>query len=159
MKKIILFFAILSLMLAGVSSAARYNYTWKDADGVLNITDYPPPEDVEIIDISVIPMPEENPEDKGIEQQNVVESQNNALNRLQAEAASLRKEEAALRRNAADLTTEAQELIRISKKVKYKRRYRVRAGKKEREAEALISKADALAKQAEALEKQAAQLK
>jgi hypothetical protein len=46
---------ILSIFFQGSSHAGVNNYTWKDDRGTLNITDYPPPEGVEILDISPVP--------------------------------------------------------------------------------------------------------
>ncbi len=54
MKKKIILFTLLTVMIVGTSNGEQFNYTWKDAEGVLNITDYPPPDGIEIIDISVI---------------------------------------------------------------------------------------------------------
>ena len=43
---------ILSAFFSSISYGAENIYTWKDEQGVLNITDQSPPDGVEIIDIS-----------------------------------------------------------------------------------------------------------
>ena len=159
MKKAILLLAVLTALLAESSLGARFNYTWKDADGVLNITDFPPPEDAEVLDVRVIPIPDEKQITPTVKQPEVRQEQDQARNRLLAEAASLRKEEATLRQEAAGLNDEAQELRRLGKKQGNKSRYRLRAAKKEREAEELINRADILGAKAQTLEHQASGLK
>jgi hypothetical protein len=149
---------LLTLFLAGICSSAEFNYTWKDAEGNLFITDYPPPDGVEIIDISIIPVPA--PQQLAPVQQQVEQpGQDEIRSRLEAEAAALRKEETALRYKAAGLAEEAEEQRRIGKKRHYKERYQRRAGIKDREAEELVRQADALAGKAESLERQASELK
>lgn len=159
MKKAILLLAVLMVLLAESSVDARFNYTWRDADGVLNITDYPPPEDAEVIDVRVIPFPDEKQITPEVKQPEVQQEQDQTRNRLLAEAASLRNEEATLRQEAAELIDEAQELRRLAKKQGNKRRYRLRAAKKEKEAEELLNRADILGAKAQTLEQQASRLK
>lgn len=145
----------LTLFLAGMCYGAEFNYTWKDAEGNLYITDYPPPDGAEIIDISIIPVPAPKPP---IQQQVEQPGQSEIRSRLEAEAAALRKEETALRHKAAVLAEEAAEQRRIGKKRHYKERFQRRAGIKDREAEELVRQADALAGKAESLEGQASKL-
>jgi len=161
MKKIILLLAVLMVLLAESSLAARFNYTWRDADGVLNITDYPPPEDAEVIDVRVIPLPDEMQIPPTVKQPEVrqKQEQDQTRNRLLAEAESIRNEAATLRQEAEGLTDEAQELRRLAKKKRYASKYRVRAAKKEKEVEELINRADILGAKAQILEQQASRLK
>lgn len=159
MKKVILLLTVLVVMLAESSIGARYNYTWRDAGGILNITDYPPPEDAEVIDVRVIPLPDEKQVPPEVKQREVQQEQDQTRNRLLAEAASLRNEEATLRQEAAGLTDEAQELRRLAKKKRYAGKYRVRAAKKEKEAEELLNRADILNAKAQTMEHQAFRLK
>ena len=158
MKKIIILLAVLLLMIAETAIAARYNYTWKDADGGLNITDYPPPEDAELLDVRVIPMPETKEITPTRRQNELIQEQNETRKRLLLKAESLKEEEARLRQRAAELIGEAGELRRISKKLHYKSRHRLRAAKKEEEAEELLNRADSLSKEAETLELEASGL-
>ena len=158
MKKVILF-TILTVMIAGISNGAQYRYTWKNAEGGLNITDYPPPENVEIIDITVISLPNEKQVVPVIKKQDVRHNKNATQERQLAQAASLRKEEAKLRQNATNLKDEAQELLRIGNKQRHKRSWRYRASIKEKEAKGFIRQAESLARKAEDLERQASQLK
>ena len=156
-SKIILI-TLLTLFLAGICSSAEFNYTWNDGEGNLFITDYPPPNGAEIIDISIIPVPA--PQQLAPIQEQVEQpDQNETRSRLEGEAAALRKEETVLRQKAAGLAEEAEEQRRLGKKHHYKERYQRRAGIRDREAEELVRQADALAGKAESLERQASELK
>jgi len=130
----------------------NYNYTWRDANGTLNITDYAPPDNVEILEISPIPhvppppAPEVLPEAK-VEKQQLLKS-----------AAALRQQEEALRTKATDLINEATELRSRDAIRKVKRRYSRFARRMEDEAQGLITSADQAAQKAAALEAQAAAL-
>ncbi len=158
MKKTTILFVFFTVMIAGNSIAERYNYTWKDTKGVINITDYPPPEDIEIIDVRVVPIPVKSQIDPQVKKQQIQQRKSTTRNRLLAKAASLRKEEAKLRQKATILNDEAQELRRVAKKNKYKGRYRRKASNKERNAEEFITKANSMSRKAEALDHQASQL-
>jgi hypothetical protein len=146
--------SVLTLLLAGISSGAEFNYTWKDTEGNLFITDYPPPDGAEILEVSIIPLPEQK-QVAPARKQEVTPGQKATLSRLEAEAAVLRKQEADLRQKAAELVAEADEQLRLAKKRHYKERYQRRAGIKKREAEELARQADALSVKAESLERQA----
>lgn len=150
--------AVLTLFLAGICFGAQFNYTWKDAQGNLSVTDYPPPEGAEIIDISIIAGPEQQ-RIAPVQQQDGPPGQSATRSRLVAEAAVLRNQETSLRQQAAGLAEEAEEQRRLGRKHHYKERYQRRAGLKDREAEELIRQADALSGKAESLERQAAELK
>lgn len=149
---------VLTLFLAGICYGAQFTYTWKDAEGKLLITDYPPPDGAEIMDISVIATPGQQHVAQ-VQQQVAQPGQSPTRSRLEAEAAALRKEEAALRQKAAGLAEEAEEQRRLAKKHHYKERYQRRAGLKDREAEELVRQADVLSDQAQSLVRQAAELK
>lgn len=154
--KIVLLIAALILFTAGICTGARFNYTWKNKDGVLNVTDYPPPEGTEIIEISIIPtIPEQKKAAPAadIKAQKKMQGPNEEQRRLMAEAYALRNEELLLRQEASRLLEEAREQRRLGKLQRYKERYRRRASKKEKEAQELISQADSLARKAENLEK------
>lgn len=150
--------AALTLLLAGICYGERYNYTWKDADGNLFITDYPPPDGSEILEVNVIPLPERQ-QVAPPRKQDVPSGPKAARSGLEAEAADLRKQEADLRQKAAGLAAEAEEQLRLAKKHHYKERYQRRAGLKEREAEELVRQADALSAKAQSLERQASEQK
>lgn len=153
-----LLLAVLFLCIATICAGARFSYTWKDAEGNLFITDYAPPDDAEVLDVRIIPMPEQPQVDPEIIKEQQLERQSKARRALLTRAAELKKEEQELRRQAADLTEEAGELRRLAKKLHYKQRYRRRAALKEEEAADLANRADELARQADALERQAGQL-
>lgn len=157
-SKIILTVALTLLLLAGICYGALFNYTWKDAEGDLFITDYPPPDGAEIIEISIIPAPEQQ-RVTAAQQQVEPTGPITARSRMEAEAAALRKQESVLRHKAGELFAEAEEQRRLGKKHHYKERYQRRAGLKDREAEELVRQADALAGKAESLERQASELK
>ena len=158
MKKKVILFTLLTAMLVGTSNGAQFNYTWKNAEGVLNITDYPPPEDVEIIDISIIPLPDK--EQAIVKKQNEAQTQSATPDRRrQVEAASLRKEAVKLRQHATNLSAEAQELMRLSKIQKRTPKLRLVARRKVIKANGLISQAESLVSKAENLEHKASQLK
>ena len=159
MRTRIFLFTALLLCLAAVCSAARFSYTWKDAEGNLHITDFAPPEDAEVLDVRVIPMPEPEQIDPEALQQQRIEQRQDARQEMLARAAQLRKEEKTLREKAANLREEARELRRVAKKLHYKQRNRLRAGLKEDEAAELDNQADGLAREASALEQRAARLK
>lgn len=152
-------FVVLLVLLAGTCHGGNNNYTWKDAHGTLNITDYPPPEDAEIIDISPIPSPPAETVPAAPQSQGTLQEQNTTRNQLLAEAAALRKEEETLRLRAAELNAEAEELRSRSAIQKVKRRYRRWARGMDQEAADLISRADSLAGKAQALETKAAQIR
>ena len=158
MKKKVFLFVFLMLLIAGISNGARYNYTWEDKDGVLNVTDFPPPEGANIIDISVIPMPKKKLLAIEEKQQKDLQLQSETRELLLVEAAALRSEEVALRLKAAELNAEAWEQRRLSKLHRYKDRYRRRASKKEQQAQDLISQADSLGRKAEILERKSSKL-
>ena len=160
MKKKIILCTMLTVMITSTSNGAQYNYTWKDADGVLNITDYAPPEGAEILDINVIPKQDKKQASPDIQEQNALQNQNAAQNRQrQFEAASLRNEAAKLRQNAANIAEEAKELSRIANLQKRNRRLLVLSNSNAKKAEELFSQADSLVRRAEELEQQASQLK
>jgi hypothetical protein len=152
MKKKVILLILLTVMIVGTSNGEQFNYTWKDAEGVLNITDYPPPDGIEIIDISVIRLSNKKQAAPVVKKQNKQQNQS-ATQNVQL-AASLRKEEAGLRQKATNLDDEAQELLRIGNRQRHKRSWRYRANIKENEAEELIRQAESLARKAEALERQ-----
>ena len=162
MKNRIILCTILMLFLSGMSYASRFNYTWIDADGTLNVTDYPPPGNAEIIDISAIPSPPKKQVDvlsaDEMKQKKLLK-QSQEKKRLMAQAEKLRDQEAELRQQASRLIDEAKEQRRLSKLNRYKGKYRRRASNKEQEAQDLIAQADSLALKAENLERKASQMK
>jgi len=151
MKKKVILFTLLTVMIVGTSYGEQFNYTWKDAEGVLNITDYPPPDGLEIIDISVIRLSNKKQAAPVVKKQNRQQNQS-ATQNVQL-AASLRKEEAELRQKATNLDDEAQELRRIGNRQRHKRNWRYRANIKVKEADELIRQADSLSRKADALER------
>lgn len=160
MKKIIILCTMLTVMITSTCNGAGYNYTWKDANGVLNITDYAPPEDAEIIGIEVIPIQDNIPANFGIQEQDELQDQSALQNRQrQIEAASLRKEAAKLRQDAANIAEGAKELSRIANLQKRNRRLLVLSNSNTKKAEEQFSQADSLVRRAEELEQQASQLK
>ncbi len=150
-KKVILFTLLAVMIVGGNSNGEQFNYTWKDAKGVLNITDYPPPDGIEIIDISVIQLPKKKQAAPVVKKQNKRQKQS-ATQDVQL-AASLRKEEGKLLEKASNLNDEAQELQRIGNRQRHKRNWRYRANLKVEEANELTRQADSLSKKANALER------
>lgn len=130
-------------------------YTWKDARGVIHITDKSPPDGVEIMDISPAPPKPAVKSKKQVQPANrqVTPQSDQQRNILLNQAAMLRAEEAASRQKAEELTAEAQELRSRSAIQKVKRRYRRRARVLEQEASEALEKAEAEAKKAEKIEK------
>lgn len=85
-------------------------YTWKDKNGVLNITDYPPPPEAEILDIS--PSHREKTEEYWRQRQLQQERIEQAEQRKKQEeqAAEARAKEAEAYREADQLLKRAQEV-------------------------------------------------
>ena len=150
-KKVILFTLLAVMIVGGNSNGEQFNYTWKDAEGVLNITDYPPPDGIEILDISVIRLSNKKQAAPVVKKQD--EQQNQSATQNLQLAASLRKEEAELRQKATNLDDEAQELRRIGNRQRHKRSWRYRANIKVEEANELYRQAESLSKKAAALER------
>ena len=160
MKKKVILLILLTVMIVGTSNGEQFNYTWKDAKWVLNITDYPPPDGIEIIDIKVIPIQDIKKVAPVVSEQDVPQNQSAVQDRRrQVEAASLGNEAVRLRQEAANIAEEAQELSRIATLQKRNRRLLVLANSNAKKAEELFSQADSLVKRAEDLEYQASQLK
>ncbi|MDD3618838.1 MAG: DUF4124 domain-containing protein [Desulfobulbaceae bacterium] len=148
---------VLSLLVYGAGHAGVNNYTWKDAQGVLNITDYPPPEGVEILDIRPVPRQRVKRPARPPEAARAADAQK-SRRLLEGQAARYRAEEAAVREDAVSLLQEAQHLRSRSAIRKVKRKYRRWAAVMESEARQLVHRADALAKKAEKLEIEAGAL-
>jgi len=151
MKKKVIFFTLLTVMIVGTTHGEQFNYTWKDAKGVLNITDVPPPDGIEIIDISVIRFSNKKQAAPVVKKQNKQQNQSATQNVQLAE--SLRKEEAELRQKAKNLNDEARELNRIGNRQRHKRSWRYRANLKVEEADELYRQAESLSSKADALER------
>lgn len=151
--KHLLYCTVLFLLLStSPCFGGNYNYTWIDEQGTTNITDFPPPDNVEILDVS--PIPEVNR--PSYASQELAKSKADAEKRsqLREQAAQKRQEETAARLRASELISEAEELRSRSAIHKVKRKYRRWANAMEDEAEALLSKADSLGSEAAKLEQQ-----
>ncbi|HHO47254.1 MAG TPA: DUF4124 domain-containing protein [Desulfobacteraceae bacterium] len=157
MRCIFAWLIVLSLLVYGAGHAGVYNYTWKDEQGVLNITDYPPSEGVEILDIRPVPRQQVKRHARPPEAARAADAQK-SRRLLEGQAARYRAEEAAARHEAVSLLREAQHLRSRSAIRKVKRKYRRWAAVMESEARQLVHRADALAKKAEKLEMEAAAL-
>jgi hypothetical protein len=153
----IIFLTVLMLFCAGISYGARFHYTWKDKEGTLNITDYPPPEGTQIIDISIIPEVKKAPppaRQPATEDQREEERQ-----QLLDQASMLREQGDALLEKASDLNNEALEQRKLTEHHRHQYRYRREASEKENEALNLAGQAADLVRKARELEAQAALLK
>mgnify|MGYP005621352413 CR=1 FL=1 len=123
MKNMAIFMAMLSVFLwLGFGYCGENIYTWKDRDGVLNITDHAPPSGAEIIDIS--PSYREKTEElwhqRRIRQQEIAESEQRRLREQQAEA---ERKEAASRKRAEQQLMEQKGKVKADDKPKRKKGY------------------------------------
>ncbi len=130
----------------------RNIYTWKDADGTLNITDKEPPDGVEIIYIRPALKKTTDSSATQIQPQLQKENQQKNITPITEPENQLKKsapqsgEEIALRQQAEKLISEANELkTRSGGTLKVKRNNKRRARAMEAEAAKLLEKADALA--------------
>lgn len=131
-------------------------YTWKDAEGQINITDNPPPDGVELLDTSPAPpKPAVEPKKQAQPATRQVTSQSvQQRNKLLNQAAILRAEEAAAWQKAEEIIAEAEELRnKTGARAKRKNRYRRHATVLEQEAGEFIKKAETAARKAEKIEK------
>ena len=70
MKPLIITVGLLLTLLAGISLSAQRIYTWTDKNGVVNISDQPPPESGRVEDIEVIEYEKKTPQEiKAIQKQ------------------------------------------------------------------------------------------
>lgn len=98
-------------------------YTWRDRHGVLNITDYPPPPDAEILDISPSykQQAEEYWRQRGLQQERIRQMEEQRKREEQAAAAE--KKEAEARREAEELLKRAPQMKEAERPVRKKRGY------------------------------------
>ncbi|MDD3619797.1 MAG: hypothetical protein RBR09_07155 [Desulfobulbaceae bacterium] len=98
-------------------------YTWKDKNGVLNITDHAPPSDAEILDIS--PSHRQQAEEYWRQRREIQERARQAEEerRMKEQAAAAERREAEARRQAEELMERARRMEEMRKPERKKRGY------------------------------------
>lgn len=148
---------ILLLAMIQPLSTARgeeYIYTWKDRNGVLNITDYAPPPGAEILEIS--PSRRKEAEEYWRRRQILREEAEKAQQRkrMEQKAARARQGEADARREADEYYEKARRMVEgAAGSREKKRRYLRRAKRLAEQGEKKIREAEEIRTEAEGLEK------
>ncbi len=146
--------AVVSVFLWTISYGAENIYTWRDKNGVLNITDQAPPDGVEILDVSPSYRKKaaQQEQSRQVRRQKSYQYTNQKI--LQQKADQARKQEAEALQRADELYSKAQAASEVKGKRKKKRRFYRRARRYQKQAEEAVAQAERAAKQAEKYEKQ-----
>lgn len=114
-------------------------YTWKDKNGVLNITDTPPPSGAEILDVSPSHTQEARESRRKLQEVQEEIHQERLEKRQQQQAIQERKEKAAALDKADELREKAEEMREgVEGGIRKRRRYEIRAERLEQQADRLI---------------------
>lgn len=150
----ILFLALALVLPWGLAHGEEYIYTWKDRNGVLNITDYAPPPGAEILEIS--PSHRKEAEEYWRRRQMLREKAERAAQqkRMQQAAAGAAQSEADARQEADAYFEQAGQMVEgVKGSGEKKRRYFRRAKRLADHGEKKIHEAERRRKEAERLKK------